>query len=330
MSQKPRRIGILYGMERTFPPALAERVNSLAGGDVKAEPLQVSAARDDLRPDYDVILDRISQDVPFYRTLLKGAAAQGAQVVNNPFWWTADDKFVCNIVARAAGVAVPRTVLLPHKQHPPGTSPDSFSNLRYPLPWEDVFAYLGFPIFLKPAHGGGWKDVHKARTPEEFFRAYDQTHALTMIAQEGIEFTEYYRCYCLGRRTVHIMRYEPRNPHHLRYLRNGAPAPAMRERLERDSVALCRALGYDFNTLEFAVRDGVPYAIDFMNPAPDADVNSVGRENFEWIVQAASEFLIDRARNPVPFEMTGDWPGRIPAAPAAPARPPARPQRSRP
>ena len=47
--------------------------------------------------------------------------------------------------------------------------------------------------------------------------------------------------------------------------------------MTRDALALCDGLGYDLNTVEFAVRDGVPYAIDFMNCAPDADVHSVGR-----------------------------------------------------
>ena len=63
----------------------------------------------------------------------------------------------------------------------------------------------------------------------------------------------------------------------------------------RDGQTLCRALGYDLNTVEFAVEDGVPYAIDFMNPAPDADINSVGPENFEWIVNAVAELAVQKA-----------------------------------
>jgi hypothetical protein len=59
---------------------------------------------------------------------------------------------------------------------------------------------------------------------------------------------------------------------------------------------LCRTLGYDLNTVEFAVENGVPYAIDFLNPAPDADVNSVGKENFDWIVNAVAEMAIKLAQ----------------------------------
>ncbi len=215
-------------------------------------------------------------------------------------------------MAQAAGVAVPKTVLLPHKQHPPGTETTSFRNLKF-VDWNDVFAYLGWPIFMKPAHGGGWRDVYKCEDREEFFRAYDQTRDLAMMAQEAIEFRDYFRCYVVGRSKVHVMPYDPRQPHHLRYegARGRAVAPEMLERVTRDALALCRALGYDLNTVEFAVRGGVPYAIDFMNCAPDAELKSVGEENFRWIVDAMATFLMERARTPRPFEPLGTWPARI-------------------
>jgi hypothetical protein len=308
----PRRIGILFGMERQFPPALVERINQLGKGEVVAEPVRVGLVLQDEPPPYDLILDRISHEVPFYRTYLKVAAARGTRIVNNPFWWSADDKFLGNVIALQAGVAVPRTVLMPHKQHPPNTRSESFSNLESPLDWDALFDYLGFPIFLKPAYGGGWKDVYRIEHPAEFFTAYDQSRDLTMMAQEGIAFSEYFRCYALGRERVRLMPYDPGAPFERRYIRDGRPiAPALRDRLERDCLALCRALGYDFNTLEFAVRDGVPYAIDFMNPAPDCDRFSVGDDNFEWVVANSAELLIRFARDPGPLELTGDWPWRV-------------------
>ena len=83
--------------------------------------------------------------------------------------------------------------------------------------WDEVFRYLGFPIFMKPAYGGGWKDVYKVHSREEFFEAYDKTHTLTMMAQEAIEFTDYYRCWVAGRRKVKIIPYAPKEPHESRY-----------------------------------------------------------------------------------------------------------------
>jgi hypothetical protein len=194
-------------------------------------------------------------------------------------------------------VAIPPTVLLPHKQHPPGTTDQSMRNLQYPMAWDSIFEYVGFPAFLKPFDGGGWKDVYKVNSPEEFFNAYDQTRDLCMTLQRGVNFKEYFRCYVVGQEKVHIMHYDPSRPFHERYVKDPPPAdPQMIERVERDCITLCRALGYDLNTVEFACEDGIPYAIDFMNPAPDADVNSVGRENFDWIVGAVAELAVRKAR----------------------------------
>jgi glutathione synthase/RimK-type ligase-like ATP-grasp enzyme len=308
----PRVVGILHGMERTFPPALAAEIDRRGEGRVVGRAVRIGALRQDRVPRYDVILDRISHEVPYYRSWVKAAAASGCQVVNNPFWWSADDKFLNNIIAQAAGVAVPKTVLLPHKEHPPNTSADSFTNLAYPIDWSEVFAYLGFPIFLKPAHGGGWRDVYRVANENEFFAAYDQTRTLLMMAQEAIVFSEYFRCYVLGRERVRVMRYDPAAPPARRYVREGAPPPpALLQRLERDALTLCRELGYDFNTVELAVREGVPYGIDFMNPAPDCDSFSVGPDNFEWVLRNAAELLIDRAIRPRPVETAGAWPRRL-------------------
>jgi hypothetical protein len=227
---------------------------------------------------------------------LKTAALNGTYVINNPFWWSADDKFFNYALASKLGVAVPPTVILPHKGHPPNTTSQSMRNLVYPMNWEDVFAYVGFPAFLKPFDGGGWKDVYKVDSPAEFFAAYDRTRHLCMTLQRAVHFKEYFRCYVVGQERVRIMPYNPRAPFHERYVRDGGEIPpALLVRVERDCLTLCRALGYDLNTVEFAVEGGVPYAIDFMNPAPDADLNSVGPENFEWVVGEVAEFARRRA-----------------------------------
>ena len=237
---------------------------------------------------YAVIIDRISQDVPFYRAYLKNAALNGTAVVNNPFWWSADEKFFNNCLATKVGVAVPKTVLLPSNEHPPDTSGESFRNLACPLDWEAIFDYIGFPAYFKPLRGGGWKNVYKVKDAEDFFAKYHETGQLVMLLQEEIVFDEYFRCYVLDCRDVLIMPYDPRNPHHLRYVRRPAAGRGRRcsSGCARTRSSCNRALGYDFNTVEFAVRDGVPYAIDFCNPAPDADVHSVGEDNFDWVRRA--------------------------------------------
>jgi glutathione synthase/RimK-type ligase-like ATP-grasp enzyme len=307
LPMRKKRIGLLFGMEDTFPWALINSINARGGDEVEAGAVEISFVKDDGVFAYDLILDRISHEVPFYRTWLKCAVASGVKVVNNPIWWSADDKFFDNLVAKAARVAVPRTVLLPHKQHPPNTEDKSFRNMKW-VNWDEVFAYLGWPIFMKPAYGGGWKDVYKVHNTTEFFAAYDQTRDLTMMAQEAIEFDEYYRCYVLGRQRVRIMQYDPKQPHHLRYVANYRSSTELEQRMHRDAIALCEALGYDMNTVEFAVRGGIPYAIDFMNAAPDADLYSVGRENFDWMVENMTEVLIGIVKAEGPIELAGTWP----------------------
>jgi glutathione synthase/RimK-type ligase-like ATP-grasp enzyme len=282
-------------MEQSFPPALVEAINRREE-DVRAEFLKTGGIRiDDVEP-YTVIIDRISQDIPFYRALLKHAVLNGTRVINNPFWWTADDKFFNYALALKLGVTVPKTAILPSKEHPPGTTSNSMRNLIYPLNWDDLFAYVGFPCWMKPFDGGGWKHVYKLHSPEEFFNAYHQTGDLCMVLQEDIEFEEYYRCYVIGRKYVHIMPYEPRNPSHLRYQAGYTPTEDMKKRITDDCIKICEALGYDINTVEFAVRDGIPYAIDYMNPAPDAERDSVGEENFTWMVDTVATFAIEEAR----------------------------------
>jgi glutathione synthase/RimK-type ligase-like ATP-grasp enzyme len=257
---------------------------------------------------YDVILDRISQDVPFYRGFLKNAAASGTAVINNPFWWSADEKFFNNALATKIGVAVPKTVLLPSNQHPPDTNSNSFRNLSYPLDWDTTFNYVGFPAYFKPFAGGGWKNVYKLENPHDFYQAYNETGQLVMMLQEEIIFTEYFRCYCLDRKDVHIMQYDPKQPHHLRYVKGKLTSEKkLIDKVKEGVIKLNKALGYDFNTVEMAVRNGIPYAIDFCNPAPDADLYSVGEENFEWIVDAAANMAIRRAKVHKPGKNNLTW-----------------------
>lgn len=305
-----KKIGILFGQENTFPQAFVDRVNQKAGGSFAAEFVSINQVEQAVPTDYAVIIDRISQDVPFYRAYLKNAALTGTAVINNPFWWSADEKFFNNALAVQLGVPVPRTLLLPSKERPTDTSHNSFRNLEW-TNWDEAFAKIGFPAFMKPHSGGGWKSVYKLDNPHDFFRAYDETGQLVMMLQEAVEFTDYFRCYCIGGKDVLIMPYEPRNEPHLRYATEmkttGQAGKKLLATMKDYVLKLNQGLGYDFNTVEFAVRDGIPLAIDFGNPAPDADVNSVGQQNFEWVVEAAANLAISRAKAHKPGRDNLTW-----------------------
>jgi glutathione synthase/RimK-type ligase-like ATP-grasp enzyme len=306
---KMKKIGILHGMESTFPDAVIDRINSFGHKDIVAERVLIDVVSQAEPTEYAVIIDRISQDVPFYRAYLKNAAISGTAVINNPFWWSADEKFFNNALAVQVGVPVPKTVILPSFERPADTSETSFQNLHFPLSWNKIFEHIKFPAYMKPHAGGGWKSVYKVNNEEELFAAYHETGQLVMMLQEEIIFEEYYRCYCIGGKEVRIMQYEPRNPHHLRYVTEGGRAAGdqLLATIKDYVLKLNHALGYDFNTVEFAVRDGIPYAIDFCNPAPDADVNSVGAENFEWVVETAARYAVERALAQKPGQDNLTW-----------------------
>ncbi len=295
---KLTKIGILFGQENTFPQAFIDRVNEKQS-EFKAEAVAIGMVSQGEPTDYAVIIDRISQDVPFYKAYLKNAALTGTAVINNPFWWSADEKFFNNCLAVQLGVPVPKTVLLPSHDRPDDTTEKSFRNLNW-MNWDEIFAHIGFPAYMKPHSGGGWKSVYKLHDGHDFFKKFKETNQLVMMLQEEIVFDDYFRCYCIGGKDVLMMPYEPRNPHHLRYAtepKTTGPAGEKLMATMKDYVLkLNHALGYDFNTVEFAIRDGIPYAIDFCNPAPDADVHSVGQANFDWVVEAAANMAIERAR----------------------------------
>jgi hypothetical protein len=307
-----KKIGILFGMENTFPHAFIDRVNEITKKkDIIAEAVSIGQLEQSVATGYDVIIDRISQDVPFYRAYLKNAALCGAAVINNPFWWSADEKFFNNALAVKLGIPVPKTVLLPSKERPDDTSETSFRNLKYPMEWNEMFENIRFPAYMKPHDGGGWKSVYKVTGETDLWEKLEETGQLVMMLQEEIVYTDYYRCYCLGGNNVHIMPYEPRNPAHLRYAATpkttGAAHKKLMTLIKKYVIALNQALGYDFNTVEFAIRDGIPYAIDFCNPAPDADIYSVGQENFDWIVENAAKMAIARAKSNKPGLNNCTW-----------------------
>jgi hypothetical protein len=295
------RVGILVGREKTFPDGLIARINERGKGETVAEFIKLGGIKYDEPPKYDLVLDRISHEVPYYRATLKRMALEGTIIINNPFWWSADDKFFNYSLGRKLGVAIPKTVLLPQKDYITGIVSESLRNLEFPLDWQGIVDYVGLPAFLKPFDGGGWKNVSKINSLEELWAEYDQTGTLCMTLQESVEFDQFVRCYCVGQQEVMIMAYDPRKPylsgeqyiHNPNYL-----TPALAERVRKDVRTLCTALGYDLNTVEFAIKDNVPYAIDFMNPAPDAELVSVGEFYHNWIADAVTDLIFKRLAEP--------------------------------
>src|SRR6266705_5657073 len=168
-------IGLLIGRENTFPGPFLDIVNKKGAADgITAELAVLGGTAELFEPYHSVLVDRISHEVPYYRAHLKSAVLLGTTVINDPFWWEADEKFFECTLARKLGVAVPKTVVLPNKQYIPEIDHvRSLRNLQFPLDWEHILAYTGLPAVLKPNTGGGWKDVHGGGSLEERWGAYD-------------------------------------------------------------------------------------------------------------------------------------------------------------
>ena len=296
-----KKVGILVGREKSFPDSLIERINERGQGDVVAELVKVGGVRLDEGRAYDLILDRISHEIPFYRGFLKRAALEGTVIINNPFWWSADDKFFNYSLATKLGIAIPRTVLLPQKDYIESINNESLRNLEFPLDWQGIVDYVGMPAIIKPFDGGGWKNVSRVNSLEELWKVYDTTGTLCMTLQEFIHFDQFVRCYCIGQEEVMIMPYDPRKQYLSgeQYINDPTYlSPELAERVTNDVRTLCRALGYDLNTVEFAIKDGIPYAIDFMNPAPDAERVSVGDFYHNWVTDNVVNFIYQRLEQP--------------------------------
>jgi hypothetical protein len=290
------KIGLLVGREWSFPPAFIEEVNRRDEG-VVAEYIKLGGTRMDEPCPYAVIIDRVSHKVPYYRCYLKYAMLQGATVVNNPFTWSADDKFFEAALATQLGITSPKTIVLPNKNYIPEVIPaESLRNLIYPLDWQGILDYVGLPCILKDVCGGGWKSVYVCHSLQDILNYYDHTGLSTMILQEFIEWDHYVRCLCLGQQEVLPIKYDPRERRY--YVDHDHLTSELGRRIIEDSLKLVRALGYDMNTVEWAVREGIPYAVDFMNPVPDLDINSLTQFYFNWAVRHTADMAIQLAKNP--------------------------------
>lgn len=289
-----KKIGILAGMEWDhFPMALIQRINAVPG--YEAELAKIDATPENFTKKYDVLVDRISHEVPFYRFHLKAAMLAGTYCINDPFWFSADDKFFGFSLAQRIGVPVPRTVMLPQREYIPAIDPNrSLNNLVYPLDWQGIAQYVGFPAICKPADGGGWRNVNRVDSMDELMRVYNESGQLVLTLQQFIEFDDYVRCLVIGREHVRMIRYSVKNRGYLPD-KNFLPA-ALEAKIIDHARELNRALGYDMNSVEFAIKDGVPYAIDFTNPAPDMYPHHILPDNYEWCLEKMTELCITAAR----------------------------------
>jgi glutathione synthase/RimK-type ligase-like ATP-grasp enzyme len=300
------RIGVLRGRENSFPDAFIAKVNSMGKG-VAAEFVQLGGTRLNGEVPYRVIVDRMSHEVPYYAVYLKMAALQGTYCINNTFWRSADDKFFGYAAAEKLGIAEPKTVVLPNKEYPEDVNAESLRNL-WPTDFATYLDLVGTPCIMKPAFGGGWRDVYKIHSLGELLHHYDASGQKTMMLQEFIQWDTYIRVPTVARRHARAIRYDPAPLLMGGYDQDYDALPAeQRDRAEELSLKFNQALGYDMNAVEFAVRDGVFYGIDLTNYTPDFDYRSLKDAHFPWVVEKMAEFAVEKAVSEEPTPAVPDW-----------------------
>lgn len=290
------KIGILFGMEQTFPFALLDEIYARKTKGISAELIKVGAFSTASKLDYRVILDRASHEVHFYRSIMKKAYLDGIYVVNNPFNCCVIDNFFNAVIGDMLGIRVPKSAVIPTKEHPPGTSSESMRNLIYPLNWDELFETIGFPAYIKPNMGIAGSSAYKVYNAHEFFAAYDFTGSKVMLLQESIEYDDFFRCFIIGRENIVCLKYNPSKPRHLRYSKEAVKIDEkLKTEMESVCVKISNAIGLEFNAVDFAIRDGVPYAIQFFNPVPRIEQAYMRDEDFNTLVSLTADYLIKLA-----------------------------------
>jgi glutathione synthase/RimK-type ligase-like ATP-grasp enzyme len=300
------KIGVLRGRENSFPEAFIAKVNSMGKG-VSAEFIQLGGTKLNEPVPYRVVLDRMSHEVPYYSVYLKMAALQGTYCINNIFWRTADDKFFGYAAAEKLGIAEPKTVVLPNHSFLDDVTADSLRNL-WPTDFEMYLDYVGCPCIMKPAFGGGWKDVTRITSLEHLYETYSGTGHKTMMLQEFLTWDLYIRIPTIGRRWARAIRYDPAPMGMGAYNQDYDILPRdVRDKAEELSLRFNQALGYDMNAIELAFKDGKYFGIDLTNYTPDMDYKSFKDAHFPWAVERMAEFAVEKALSGEPTPTLPDW-----------------------
>jgi len=197
--------------------------------------------------------------------------------------------------------------VLPNRECAEDVTSQSLRNL-WPTDFGMYLDYVGVPCIMKPAFGGGWKDVHKIHSQQELRGHYDASGQKTMMLQEFIQWDTYIRVPTIGRRWARAILYDPAPGGLGGYHQDYDILPrGVRDQAEELSLLFNRALGYDMNALEFALKDGLFYGIDLTNYTPDMDYRSFKDAHFPWAVEKMAEFAVEKALSDEPTPQAPDF-----------------------
>jgi hypothetical protein len=319
MAHQVRKIGLSLGADVCWPLCYEGLMDKLAlsipwqGDTVGIAVDRVTIEPFDLRQGcrYDVVLDRLTHWYHLSREWIKKAILMDdLYVLNNPWAVQSMEKHTSYAAMMRLGMPVPETWLLPPKQYEP--LPDLPITLKryaklFDLP--SVAKKLGYPLFMKPYDGGGWKGVSRIDDEQRLKKSYEESGKFVMHLQKAVDpFDSFVRCIGFGPQT-YLVRYDPEVPLHDRYtMDRNFLTPEEDLLLREQTLTINSFFGWDFNSCESLRLAGVGswHPIDFANACPDSQVTSL-HMHFPWLVKAKLRWSIFCAVTKRPFRKTLDW-----------------------
>ena len=317
MASVTRTIGLSLGADICWPICYEQILGKLdlaipwQGDTVKIATERVTIEPFDLRQPckYDVVLDRLTHWYHTSREWIKKAILMdGLYVLNNPWSVQANEKHTSYCAMMALGMPIPDTWMVPPKDYEP--LPDLAPTLKRYAKLFDLRAIgqqLGYPLFMKPYDGGGWQGVTKIDDEKALRDSYEKSEKWLMHIQQAVAgFDLFVRAVGIGPQ-VRLMKYDASQPLHGRYLTDRNFCSKEDEQVMVDTCLLINTFfGWDFNSVEALRKDGVFHPIDFANPCPDSQVNSI-HYHWPWYVTSNLKWALFCAATKRPMRKTLDF-----------------------
>ncbi len=300
-------VGFIIGREHEMPDTVMSILNERHDG-IQAEMVKLGGTFLDEPVPYDVIIDRMSHEIPYYRTYVKYAALRGCYVINDPFVWAIDTKFMAAAIMEDLEVLTPRTAVLPNKDVDTDTVPDSYRNLTYPMDWQAIIDYIGGPAIFKDIRSGGRRFAHRVNSVEELIQRYDESGTRTMVLQRVIESSHQYHCMVIGGEKTLLMPYSLDTGRY--FVEATKLDDATTQRMTDIAVKIANVYGYEINMTEFVLKDDDVYLINATNPSPIIGRELMTNDQFDWICNAIADLAARRAKQPIPMRLPVSLPKR--------------------
>lgn len=283
------KIGILEARDDLF---IQDVISQLA-----EEEVEFLSFTEDLSPlahDYQVVVDRLSYRFPYLREALKIMAMKGTYIINNPFAASESNKFLDYEICQRIGIPTPKTILLPDT-----SIEEEIKGIIKGPDWERIAQELGLPCVIKPYNGYGWFDVFVVNSLDEMKKVYDSCHAsYVFLAQQYIDYKDYYRVFCINKKDVLFIKWIPRPLGAGEYLlTDQSYLNDKKDLIAELTIKLNTILDRDINATEWCLdREGKPWAIDTFNEVPDVPKSGLPEEHYRWVVEKFADCIKEKLK----------------------------------